>query len=256
MAIDSWSKFYYVDSVTRSNQNLNFDEGSGELQAIIDVASYTLDELPLAIKTAMDAVGTQEYTVTLDRATRVFTISASGSFDLLIDTGTQAGTSIFSVIGFTGADLTGLTTYSGNAQSGTSYGVQFKLQDYVAPDFSQQRIQPAVNESASGKIEVVSFGIRKFIEMNLMFITNSVMDGKVIRNNASGVEDALSFLEFATTKAPLEFIEDDLDSDTFYKVILESAPGSSDGTGFILKEETGNNLRDIYKTGLLKWRIV
>ena len=165
MALDTWSKFYYVDEITDSNRSLNFDEGAGELLAEVERGAYTLDELALAIKTAMDAVGTLVYTVSLDRDTRIFTISSTAPFDLLVSTGTQSAISIFSVIGFTGADRTGLSTYDSNNSSGSAYSVQFKLQDYVAPDYSQEKIQASINESADGTIEVVSFGTRKFIEM-------------------------------------------------------------------------------------------
>ncbi len=256
MAIDTFSKFYFDYDVDDTNKNLNFNEGAGELKAVVAIKSYTLDELPLAIKTAMDAVGTLVYTVSVDRTTRVFTISSTASFDLLITSGLQVGTGIFSTIGFTGADLTGLSTYSGNNSAGKEYKVQFKLQDYIAPNFAQERIQPSVNESASGNIEVVSFGIRKFIEMNLLYITNLQQDGHFIRNKTTGVEDAIEFLEFATSKAPLEFMPDEDDPATFFKVLLESTASDSNGIGFLLREETGKNLRDMFQTGRLRWRIV
>lgn len=255
MALNSFSKFYYIGGVSLSNQNINFDEGGGELLAAVEISSYTIEELALAVKTALDAAGTLVYTVDFDRDTRKFTISATGSFDLLVSTGTQASTSIFDLLGFTGGDLTGASSYTADSVAGSQYKVQFKLQDYVAENFLQERIQPNVNESASGELEVVSFGTRKFIEMNLLFITNLPMDGKVIRNNPSGVEDSIAFLEFATTKAPLEFMPDESDPDTFTSLILESTENSSNGLGFLLKEETGKNLPGVYRTGLLKWRV-
>ena len=257
MALDTFSKFYYINqSIDQSNQNINFDEGGGSLLAQVAVGSYTISELALAIKTAMDASGTLDYTVTLDRDNRLFTISSTAPFDLLVATGAQAGSSIFPVIGFTVSDRTGFSSYVGNEPSGVEYNPQFILQSYIAPGFHQERIQPTVNEAASGVIEVVSFGVRQFISMDLMFITNNPMDGKVIKNNINGIQDALDFMEFATTKAPLEFMPDENNSSLFYKVFLDKTPTDGDGLGFVLSEETGNNLRDIYKIGRLRWRII
>src|SRR5690606_20169751 len=111
-----------------------------------------------------------------------------------------------------------------------------------SPEEFQERIGASVNESANGEIEVISFGLRKFIEMNIMYINNRPQDGTVIKTNLSGVSDAIDFMEFITQKFPFEFIPDIADRDTFYKVLLESTPQSREGVGFKLRELVGRGL--------------
>ena len=210
-----------------------------------------------AVKTALDVSGGQEYTVTVDRDTRQITISATSNFDLLLSTGSQVGTSPWQLLGFTqGVDLTGSNSYTGASPAGSEYITQFAPQNYVDPEKSQQRIDAAVNESASGVIEVISFGIRKRIEMNLMWITNIKSDGKIIRNNPTGVQDAETFLQYITGRPQLEFMPDKDDSNTFYEVQLERTQADTNGVGYLLKEEIGNNLPGYYQTGLLVFRVV
>jgi hypothetical protein len=261
LAIDTFSSFYYLsDEITVSNQNLNFDEGGGELLAQISVGQYTPTELVLAIKTALEAASTlpQEYTVSFNRTTRKLTISAAANFDLLISSGSQVGTSPWVLLGFTGgADLTATNTYTGQSELGSIYTPQFKLQDYVAPGFNKEQIDPSVNESASGKLEVLNFGTRSFIEMRIPFVTNelALADCRYILPDASGVQNTLTFLEFLITKSACEFNPDKDTPGNFETVILERTSASGSGTGFKLRERVRDNIRDVYDTGLLRFRL-
>ena len=186
MSLDSFSIFYYLDEdIGSTNQNLNFDEGGGELTAVLTPGSYTHAELATIVKTALDAAGGQVYTVAFDRTTRKYTISAPGTFDLLITSGSTIGTGPFTLLGFTGADVTGLTTYTSNTESGSEYEPQFKLQDFVDNGDNQQKIDASVNESASGLVEVISFGTRELFEMDIKFATDRDMTkAGFIKNNS------------------------------------------------------------------------
>jgi hypothetical protein len=113
-----------------------------------------------------------------------------------------------------------------------------------------------LNRSASGREELIRFGVDKIIDLEIKFVTNLPMDGVVIRNSPTGVEDTIQFMQYVTQKQRFEFVPDETDPETFEKVILRSAPGYSDGTGYKLRELTDKNLRDIYDLGLIQLRVV
>lgn len=259
MAIGTFSTFYYGTKITTTNFRINFRENVDELTAEVEQGTYSLIEFLGAIKNAMEAASQlpQEYVISVNRSTRQITITAAAPFELLLSSGSQVGTSPFALMGFTqGVDLTGATSYAGASGAGSEYTTQFPLQDYVLGDHNQERIDPSVNESASGRIEVVSFGIRKIFEMSFKYITDFVQDGKVIRNNPTGIADAVDFFENITDKGPFEFMPDSANRSTFFKVLLESTSGSKNGTGFKLKELTGQNLPGYFETNRVKLRVV
>jgi len=254
--IDTFSKFYYGHNITRDNRFINIDEGAGEIAVELATGSYTLSEFASQVQTALNSFGTLSYSVSVDRSSRVITITADASFDLLVSTGTQVGQSAHSLMGFTGADRTGLLTYAGNAASGFEYKPQFKLQSYVPSENYEQGVSTVINKTADGAVEVVTFGRENFFEMEIKFITNLRMDGYVIKNNPNGLANAISFMQDITNKRRFEFMPDISDADSYYKVILESSAGFSDGTGFKLKELYDQSLKDIYETGILTMRVV
>jgi hypothetical protein len=255
--INTYSKFYYINPVDDGNFYLNFDEGSGELTAQIETGSYTPTDLAVAVAAALNDIGVNTYTVTFNRSTRTYTIASTVNFSLLTSTGTNVGSDIFSLLGFTGADRTGASTYTGNVQGAFEYEPQFKLQSYVDQEDLQKAVSASINKSASGIIEVVKFGTEKFFEFNLMFITDidQGVDGP-IKTNLSGVSDVRQFLRFAIQKHEIEFIPDVGDVATFYKILLESTDEEKNGTGYRLKELYTKNLPGYYETGKLVFRYV
>lgn len=256
MALDTFSVFYFDYEVNTLNNILNVDEGSGEVAVEVAVGSYAPSELAVAVENALNAQLNNVYTVTFNRDERTFTISADASFDLLIDTGTQVGVSLFPLIGFTGADLTGLLTYTGNNKSGKEYLNQFKLQDYIAPDMDKRRIDASINESASGDIEVVSFGFRRFIRFSLKYVTNKTGDNKVIKNNPNGFSDLVEFLSYLTSKGPFEFMPDINNRDEFFILLVESIDSNNDGTGYRITELVDRDLPGYYEVNNIVCRIV
>lgn len=251
--IKTRSKFVYGFDVDSTNFQLSFKEGSTEKTAAVEFGNYTVAEGLTAVTDALNAAGDNTYQVEIDRSTGVVTISADADFDILLSTG-SADTTIHELLGFTqGSDLTGSDTYAGAGICGEVYYPQFLLQDYTPPEHFVESIEATVNRSASGRVEVVTFGQESKIEFNLKYITSLPMDGQVILNSATGREDAIAFLNYVSKKKRFEFFPD-RDADSLYKVIAESLPGYSKGTGFKLRMMPG--LFDIYETGSMQLRVV
>jgi hypothetical protein len=255
--IYTYSKFNYGHDVTTLNQYISFDEGAGEILAVIENGNYTLDEYCQAVQDAMNAVGGFTYRCSVTRSTGLITIStASSNFTLRTHSGSTTATAWF-LLGFNSptADLTGNSTYTATAVSGSVYKPQFLLQSYLPPESYVQSVSPTINMSADGRVEVVRFGTQNLMEMEIKFITNLLMDNTLIKNNPNGLANARAFLGYAANKKRFEFVPDVNTPTTFYKVILEMTPDYADGTGFKLNELYGD-LNDIYETGLLTLRVV
>lgn len=257
MALNTFSSFYYGYNIDDTNNIIPFSEGGDELSANIEIGAYTLTEFLVAVKTALDSAGENTYTASVDRSTRVITISSTGTFSLLVSSGTTIGTSPYQLMGFTGgSDLTGQASYSAPSASGYKYEPQFVLQDYVSPEDYQEYADASVNESSSGLVEVLSFGLRSFIEMNIKFITDIPQDGTRVKSNSTGVQDARQFFQYITQKFSFEFIPDLANPNTFYKVILESTPQSREGIGYKLRELYGRGMPGYFESGVITLRVV
>lgn len=257
MSLTTHSRFYFGHTITADNQYIDFDEGAGELGATLRVGAYSFTEFVDEIERAMNEVGLQEYTVTGNRTTRKITIAAGSAFDLLISTGAHAGASAFDLAGFTGADVTGATSYLGNAASGSEYTTQFILQSHIASDDYRGSAYGVVNKAASGRTEVVTFGDENFVQFNLKFVTDySQPSGAPIRSSATGVADLRTFMQYLITKAPLEYMPDEDDADTFETVLLESTQDDSKGLKYKLRELYGQGLPGYFETGILTMRVL
>ena len=257
MAIGTFSKFYFGTEITLTDSKIDIDEGSGELTGTLDLGIYSLTALAAELQQVLNAIGTDTYTVTFNRDTRIYDIVSTGTFSILIDTGTNSSAGAYPVFGFTGSvDLSSAASHTGDSSAGSEYVTQFPPQNFVAPDFRKEKGDASVNQTASGVVEVISFGDIRFIEMDLLFITDIKMDGKVIGNNPTGVQDAIDFLTFAIKRGAIEFMPDRDTTSTFFQVILDKTSEDGKATKFKLKEETGKNLPGIYKTGKLDFRIV
>ena len=254
--INTFSVFYYIDSVGPDNFFLNFDEGAGEIAATLETGDYTPSELAFAVARALNNIGTNIYNVVFDRDSRTFTISADNNFSLLIFSGTQASVSCFELLGFTGPDLTGSSSYTGGVV-GYQYEPQFLLQDFVDEEDLRKAVSASVNKSAAGDIEVVSFGTEKFFEFDLKFITDIDQGaGAVIKTNLNGVNDARHFLRFITRKKKIEFMPNINSRGVFKTLLLESTEESGDGVGYRLRELYSDGLAGYYESGLLVFRVV
>lgn len=257
MSLSTHSKFIYGFEVSDEALYIDFDEGGSELTAELEIGTYTMTDFANELARALNEAGALTYTVTVDRATRLFTISASGNFTLRVFSGSHLGTTAFGLAGFTGANRTSDDSYVGNAAAGTEYTTQFILQDYIGPEDFQENLYGTVNQAASGDIEVVSFGQLRFIQVNIKFVNNYDNGaGGVIRTNASGVDALRALMQFLTTKAPFEFIPDEDTPGTFFSVLLETTPDDGKGLKYKLKELYGQGLPGYFETGLLKLRVM
>jgi len=259
MTIKTRSAFYYVDGIDADSIYLNFIEPTQlniELAATMLVGTYSMTQLASEIQRGMNDAGDNTYTVTFDRSTRVMSITGDASFNLLVTTGSNSGASVFPLIGFT-SDKTGLSTYDADEAMGDEYIPQYAFQDYKAFDNSVEGIRPSINESASGVIEVITYGQRSFMEGNIKWITNRERSkDSFISNNPTALEDVRAFLNFAITKQNMEFMEDISDRNTFDTVLLERTRKSTKGTGYELKELIGQGLDGYFETGTLRFRKV
>jgi hypothetical protein len=257
MALNTYSAFIYGHSID-TNTYLDFDEGSGPIFAQLNVGEYTLTDFATEIARAMNGVSAIDYTVSVNRSTGILTITAaSGTFKILGSSGTHVGADILPLAGFNNSDTGFAIAHTGNFRSGSIWEPQMKGQDYVAFDDQQKAVDGVVKKSASGNIETVRFGNEKIMDINFRFNTDITMtDDCWIRNDPEGVSKLRTFMEYAVTKADLEFIPDKAKPDIYFEVILESTPESQDGLGFKLKEQYDKGLPGYFDTGVLKFRLL
>lgn len=255
--IKTRSMFYYGFQVTAQYTLLAFDEGSGELTASLKPGFYSSAQFMIEVKRAMEEVGENDYSVTFDRVTRQVTISSPDPFDLLTNSGTGSGQGPYETLGFSSlVDLTGTNTYTSDGPCGKSYRPQLMPQSYVSTDQKQKSVDATVNISTSGKVEVVRFGVSKFMSLELMYITNRLQPvGSVIESDPSAIENYLSFIQYAVQKAYVEFMPDRDRPDLFQVFILEKTDEDDKGTGYMLTEEYARGLDGYHKSGKLEFRL-
>lgn len=256
MSISTLSKFYYGHTIDETNNKLDFDEGGAELTATLDTGEYTLTEFCVEIKRALEEVGALTFTVTVNRSTRIITVAAGSNFTLRVTTGTNILTAPWSLMGFA-VNKTGSNSYAGDSASGSTYTPQFTLQDYVPPTNNKKSMQSTLQETANGDVELVRFAVLRMIEMNIRFCTD-IPQSPIgpITNNANGLANIRTFMDYLVTKAPVEFMPDVSTTGTFYKVILDSTSDDSKGSGYKLKERTDLMIPGYYDTQLLTFRVL
>lgn len=256
--INTYSKFYYGIAVTTDSKWFDFDEGAGELNAEIPVGEYTLETLADAVEYALNEVGGDTYTVTVNRSTRIMTISSTGTFEVLISTGTNTGSGIYSVLGISDvSDIGSAATCVSDVAIGSSYSPQYKLQDYVDQKDSRKLRSATRNKSASGQVEVQSFGTDRMFKFSIKFATDIYQpSGGPIINNSSGVDNLRAFMQNAILQHPIQFMPDSSDPSTYYDVVLESTGADSSGLGYELLEQYSRGLVGYFETGILTFRIL
>lgn len=257
--IQTYSKFYYGLTVTPANKYLDFDEGGGALVAEVIPGTYTLEDLAQAVEDALNLEGNFQYTVTANRSTRILTIASTGATDYLAATGANVvlGASVFSTLGYPATDVLASTSYVASTAIGSVYLPQYKLQDYVDQQDSRRNRNATVSKSASGKVELQSFGIDRFFEFSIKFATDIPQppSGPIV-SNSSGVANLRAFMQWLMDKNYVEFMPDKDNASTYYRVVLESASGSSEGSGYKLQEQYGRGLVGYFETGVLNFRII
>lgn len=253
--IETKSVFYYGFTVTANNFAIDFDDGLGETEADIKLSNYTFTTLADAIALALNNAGTQVYTVTTDRDNRFYTISAPSNFDLLVTTGQRAGVSIWSTIGFT-SDKTGSNTYTSDVAAGFEYLPQFRLQNFTPTENFRKKVEAKVNQSATGIVEVITFGQVNYTQFEITNITEYPQNNRGgIDNDPNAVTNARNFLEAITDKQIVEFMRDrDNRNLNVESLLIEKTPESGVGVDFRLKEI--RKRQGWFETGLLLFRKV
>ena len=250
------SKFYYGHNVTSSNSKLDFIEGAGsELTATLNVGDYSLTEYVTELQRALNDAGALTFTVTAARATRYITIAATGAYTLLAATGTNIANGVWTLAGYVATNVTG-TSLVGTNGSGSEFLPQFKLQKFISFDDQESASYSNVATSASGLVEVVSFGTDNFMNCEIAYQTNLTQAaGSVVENQSSGSDNLRTFMQYITTKRKIEFIPDRNTTGTYTKCLLESTPSNGNGTGFVLTEYLGS-LPGFFSSGTLRFRKV
>lgn len=230
-----YAAFNYGHTINQANRYLNFKEGAGpELRADLAIGSFTLGQMAGVIATALNKAGNQEYTVTLDRDNRYFTIAAASAFDLLVDSGANTPSSAWYLLGFTNGDILGVTSASSNEGSGSQYITQMPLTGI--PNFTKikEKLDAVVRQTSSNKVESISYGTAQKMKVNFPMITN-VVPQKFIRETATGEEELEAFMDYAIEKRPLEYLEDYRIGGEFVPCLLERTGSSGNGTGYEVK---------------------
>lgn len=254
--IHTWSKIFYDFEVKPENSYLSFQETTGpERTATTRTGKYAPTKGLQRVANAMSDEGTQTYSIQLDRLTRLATISATNPFTLKVNTGSTAASSIFPLLGFTGADRTGTNIYTGNAPVASEYVPQFKVQDYIDPAHWKKSIDATVKKAADGSVEVVRFGVEQLMQLNFKWATDMKMDNGVIRNNPTGVADLVRLMDWLITKAEVEFMPDENNPNFYYTVLLDRSPQSATGTDYQIDEQYEKNLPGFFDTGRLVFRV-
>ncbi len=256
MALEKHSKIYYGIKITENNKfiDLDFD---GDLYVIeLSSGSYTATSISSHIASKLNEVTGSNFVASFDRVTRLITISNPLSFDLLFGTGLNATRSCAEVIGLEFSDYTGQVSYTSLNPVGLSYSTQFYFQSYKSTSQNRKAIDGVVNKSASGAIEVIKFGNERFMEGELLFITNIPQEPQsIIRTNYTGVEDYISLIEWMTEKYPFEVMIDESKPNEFQTFILESTEQDSKGLDYELIELYDRSLPLYYRSGKLKFRL-
>lgn len=248
--LSTMSKWYFGHFIDSTNNVLSFNDGTAKT-AVLNVGDFSLTEFATEVARAMNAASSLTFTVSINRTTRLMTVSAGSTFELSVTSGSSSNP--YTLMGFTGADKTGANTYTGAVASGSEFKPQLKLQKFI--NFGDEQIASYSNvaKSASGSVEVVSFGTDDFMTCEIAYQTNNDTTGSAIENQANGLDNLRTFLQYAVNKRKLEFIPDRDTPASFTKCILESTNASSDGTGYRLNEYLGR-MPGFFSSGTLKFR--
>lgn len=255
--IKTKSLFYYGFEVESGQNFIDFTEASTPLVnriAELAPAKYSMTEFFSELARALTAAGTQSYTCTFNRATRIAQISAPASFTLLSFSGQFTAGTLWDKIGIDKTSDQSGTNVSGVNPAGKAYRPQFYLLDYLDSEKNKDAVDSSINETASGRVESITFGLKKLVEMNIGLINNYTWANDInVDYDINGIANAVEFMDNIIQKSRIEFMPDRDDVNTFETLRLESTEKSSKGTGYRLREST-NIAPDIFETGRLIFR--
>lgn len=256
-ALKTRSVFYYGHTINLTNKFLDIDEGSGVVSIELQEGAYTPTQFCQMVSTKVNELAVNDWLFTFNRLTREIVITVNASSSILGSSGPNVANSAMFLLGLDLLDygpFLNLTT----GESCTEYIPQFTLQSYMGSDKTKRPVSAVVTRSASGKkVSVQSFGIDRLVKFNITYITNVPQPSNdIIMSSSTGLSDALSFLEYATEKAPIEFMVDGSNRLVFESIMLEATPADTSGVGYELVEMYDRGLPYYYETGLLTWLVV
>jgi hypothetical protein len=257
MALEQHSKIYYGPRITETNKfiDLVFDGTTYVIE--LSSGSYTITDLANHVASKINETTGGSFTVTVNRDLRRITFFNLLDFDLLFSSGVNATRSAANLLGFNYNDYLGDNTYTSVNAVGLSYSTQFYFQSYKSTTQNRKAIDGVINKSASGLVEVIKFGNERFMEGELLFITNIIQNNEsIIRTNTTGVEDYISLIEWMTEKYPFEVMINEANSEEFQKFTLESTEQDSKGLDYELIELYDRSLPLYYRSGKLKFRLM
>lgn len=250
MALRARSLFLYGLRVTNENSSIDFiaSMGGPTLQATLTLGFYSLTDLMLEIKRAMEAVdGTNTYTITADRTyagglqNRV-TIATSGSYlSLLFGSGPRATSSVAPLIGFLSADQLGGTTYTGTSTAGTALAPALTAYNYI-PTTAFRKVFGSLNISTTGEKEAVVFQIQEFFQAQFKYEPTATI--------TTTWPDLMNWM---IQQKPLEFTPEITSPNEFYNCTLERTGADGKGLGYTMKEMLPQ-FPGLWDTGVLTFR--
>ncbi len=251
MALSAKTLITYGLQVTTLNNKLDFKIAAlgPTLTATLNLGFYSpgglAQEVALQLQTADS---TNLYTVTVARNVMGGTqnrliISTNGSFlSLLFGSGPNFNISCSSLIGFNSVDYTGFTTYTGSNSIGTTLIPDFIGYNYL-DNMNQSKLFGAVNISASGLKESVTFNIQLFINVEYKY---EKKDNLLAWRN---------FFTWAIQQRQFDFTPEISFPDTLFNVTLEQTQYHDQGLGYQMNEMLPD-FPNLYQTGPLKLRII
>ena len=248
-----YSAFNYGHTITNANRFLNFSEGGGQITATMPIGSYTLGQIPDLIASAMNAVGGQEYECSVNRVNRTIIIQAPGNFELLISSGSNVNQSFYALAGFSGSDLSGSNSYTGNNASGSQYITQTELKNYTDFRENKEKIDTVKRTTPDGIVETVSYGTLEKASFDFPFITNEVPQ-RFIRETATGRDELEAFMDYCIESRPVEFLLDYKVETEFNPCLLDKVSGYSKGDGYKLRSLVARRLKGYYELKGLVFR--
>lgn len=214
MALRNPSLFLYNFTIDSTNQYITFVNSTTTLTATITLGFYSLNGLGTAIVAALqaqDPVNVYSFSVNRDimgGTQNRFTLTSSDTvFSLLFSSGNPSNPA--SLIGFTSTDFTGATTYTGNSTCGTSLIPNQLAYNYLGPDMMRKNFG-AVNVSASGLKESITFSLQKFFQMEFRYIPEATL-----------TSEWTVLIDWMISQKELEFTPDISDPSVFYVCTLE-----------------------------------
>lgn len=252
MALKNASLFLYGLEVTLDNQNISFGTSSAETPglgttrtAVLQVGYYSLASLAIEVARAITAADpTHVYLCTVDRTIMAglqnrVTVSTTNTYlSIYFNTGNPGNPAL--LLGFASADLTGATTYTGTSTCGTVM-IPNQIGYSFLPVEAKQKNFGALNVSASGLKESITFALQSFWQVQFKYIPEATVQG-----------DWLPLVQWMIQQRELDFTPDYTAPNTFYTGTLE---GPDQGLSFDFVEHLSENLPFEYSTPLMLFRV-